>query len=83
MKEGKVDYIGFSYYHSFVATSSTDNEKTAGNLINTVKNPYLKTSEWGWQLDPIGLRIEMNNLYDRYQIPVFIVETGWARRINK
>ena len=76
LQEGTVDYIGFSYYHSSVASSTTDKEKTSGNLMNAIKNPYLKTSDWGWQLDPIGLRIEMNNLYDRYQIPVFIVENG-------
>ncbi len=76
LKQGTVDFIGFSYYHSFAASSSTDKELTAGNLMKTVKNPYLKTSDWGWQYDPIGLRIEMNNLYDRYQLPLFIVENG-------
>ena len=44
-------------------------------MIST-KNPYLKTSDWGWQIDPIGLRVEMNELYERYQVPVFIVENG-------
>jgi len=76
LKQGTVDYIGFSYYHSFATSSSPEKELTAGNLLNTIKNPYLKTSDWGWQYDPIGLRIEMNNLYDRYQLPVFIVENG-------
>lgn len=76
LKKGTVDFIGFSYYHSFAASSSTGRELTAGNVMNTIKNPYLKTNDWGWQYDPIGLRIEMNNLYDRYQTPVFIVENG-------
>lgn len=45
-------------------------------VFATVKNPYLKASEWGWQIDPLGLRITMNTLYDRYQKPLFIVENG-------
>ena len=45
-------------------------------MVNAVKNPFLKVSDWGWQIDPIGLRLAMNNLYDRYQIPLFIVENG-------
>jgi len=54
------------------------NDKTAneGNIIHSVKNPYLQTSEWGWSIDPLGLRITMNQLYDRYQKPLFIVENG-------
>ncbi len=76
LKEGIVDYIGFSYYHSFVASRTAKKEMTGGNVLLAKKNPYLETSEWGWQLDPIGLRIEMNLLYDRYQIPLFIVENG-------
>ena len=49
---------------------------TEGNVFATLKNPYLKASEWGWQIDPLGLRITMNSLYDRYQKPLFIVENG-------
>ena len=51
-------------------------EKTDGNLIVANKNPYLKTSEWGWQMDPIGLRITLNQVFDRYQKPIFIAENG-------
>lgn len=76
LRDGKVDYIGFSYYNSNVASSREDVETTDGNMINAIKNPYLKASEWGWQIDPIGLRIALNNLYDRYQVPLFIVENG-------
>ncbi len=76
LKAGTVDYIGFSYYHSFVASSAESKEVTGGNVLPAVKNPYLKTSEWGWQVDSIGLRIMMNTLYERYQVPVFIVENG-------
>jgi 6-phospho-beta-glucosidase len=62
---------------SFVATADpAELEKAAGNLLAGVKNPYLKSSEWGWQIDPKGLRITLNQLYDRYQKPLFIVENG-------
>lgn len=76
LKTGKVDYIGFSYYNSNVASTREDVVTTDGNMINAVKNPYLKASDWGWQIDPIGLRLALNNLYDRYQVPLFIVENG-------
>lgn len=73
-----VDYIGFSYYASSSTSSDTEITKTQveGNIFDTLKNPYLKASEWGWQIDPLGLRIILNNLYDRYQKPLFIVENG-------
>lgn len=73
---GTVDYIGFSYYNSNVASTRPELELVDGNMVNAVKNPYLKASDWGWQIDPIGLRLAMNYLYDRYQIPLFIVENG-------
>ncbi|MGN1344332.1 MAG: 6-phospho-beta-glucosidase, partial [Traorella sp.] len=76
LREGCVDYIGFSYYNSNVASSREDVVTTDGNMINAVKNPYLVSSDWGWQIDPIGLRLALNNLYDRYQKPLFIVENG-------
>lgn len=76
LKEGTVDYIGFSYYNSNVASSREDVETANGNMVNAVKNPYLKESDWGWTIDPIGLRLALNNLYDRYQKPLFIVENG-------
>lgn len=77
LKENTVDYISFSYYSSRVASSDPAiNEKTAGNIFASVKNPYLNASEWGWQIDPLGLRITLNTLYDRYQKPLFIVENG-------
>lgn len=77
LKENTVDFISFSYYSSrVVSTDPKVNEKTSGNLFASVKNPYLEASEWGWQIDPLGLRITMNSLYDRYQKPLFIVENG-------
>ncbi|MFS0883503.1 6-phospho-beta-glucosidase [Metabacillus niabensis] len=78
LKEHTVDFIGFSYYAS--RCTSTDPEilsqMTEGNIFTSVKNPYLKESEWGWTIDPKGLRITCNQLYDRYQKPLFIVENG-------
>ena len=76
LQEGTVDYIGLSYYDSHLATTDPDKQKTGGNVFNSVKNPYLQQSDWGWPIDPIGLRIALNQLYDRYQKPLFIVENG-------
>ena len=76
IKNGCVDFIGFSYYSSSASTTDTSIEKTGGNIVSGVKNPYLKTSEWGWQIDAKGLRYIMNRFYERYEIPVFIVENG-------
>lgn len=72
-----VDFISFSYYMSFCVTADEEKKKVgAGNLIMGVPNPYLQASEWGWQIDPKGLRYILNFLYDRYQKPLFIVENG-------
>lgn len=76
LKEHTVDFISFSYYSSRCASADASIDKTEGNVFATLKNPYLKASEWGWQIDPLGLRITMNVLYDRYQKPLFIVENG-------
>ena len=74
MKKYPVDFVSFSYYMSSCSAASTDGlDVTAGN---TIKNPYLPSSDWGWQIDPIGLRISMVDLYDRYRKPLFIVENG-------
>lgn len=76
LKENTVNFVAFSYYFSQVSTSDQGWEKTAGNLIMSNKNPYLESSEWGWQKDPVGLRVTLNQIYDRYQLPVFIAENG-------
>lgn len=77
LKEHTVDYIAFSYYSSRATSADPDVAKqTEGNVMKTLKNPHLSASEWGWQIDPLGLRITMNTLYDRYQKPLFIVENG-------
>lgn len=41
-----------------------------------MKNPYLKASDWGWQIDPEGLRYSLNEIWDRYQLPIFVVKNG-------
>lgn len=72
-----VDFISFSYYMSYCATTDEKlNVKSQGNIMSAVKNPYLEESQWGWQIDPKGLRYILNQLYDRYQLPLFIVENG-------
>ena len=76
IKENTIDFVSFSYYFSQVSTVEQGWEKTSGNLIMANKNPYLESSEWGWQKDPIGLRITLNQVYDRYQLPIFIAENG-------
>ncbi|GMQ74647.1 glycoside hydrolase family 1 protein [Tetragenococcus halophilus] len=76
LKDGTVGFVSFSYYFSQVSTNEEDWEQTAGNLIMTKKNPYLKESEWGWQIDPLGLRVTLNQVYDRYHLPVIVAENG-------
>lgn len=81
MKENPVDFVSFSYYMSSCVADEEENlEKTAGNTVMALKNPYLPSSEWGWQTDPIGLRISLVELYDRYRKPLFIVENGLGAR---
>ena len=76
LKNNTIDFTAFSYYFSQVSTTDQGWEKTSGNLIMANKNPYLESSEWGWQKDPVGLRVTLNQIYDRYQLPVFIAENG-------
>ncbi|CCK20461.1 glycoside hydrolase family 1 protein [Pseudolactococcus laudensis] len=77
LKAYPVDYIGFSYYMSGVQNiTSEDSETVEGNILGGVKNPFLEASDWGWQIDPMGLRLALNELYGRYQVPLFIVENG-------
>ena len=81
LKEGTVDYIGFSYYMS--GTVSTDmtiegipNKDFKGTQM--VRNPYIESSDWGWPIDPVGLRYILNTVYQRYNVPLFIVENGFG-----
>lgn len=78
---GTCDFISLSYYGTnLISADPGVMETTEGNLFATLRNPYLETSEWGWQIDPTGLRITLNSLYDRYQKPLFIVENGLGAR---
>ncbi|WP_300120387.1 glycoside hydrolase family 1 protein [uncultured Enterococcus sp.] len=76
LQTGKVDFYTFSYYMTFCVSQDPNVEETTGNLLGGVKNPYLKASDWGWQIDPKGLRWSLNEIYDRYQLPIMIVENG-------
>ncbi len=79
--EGKVDFYTFSYYMSNCESTDPETLKASGgNLIGGCMNPYLKASDWGWQIDPKGLRYTLNLLYDRYQIPLMVVENGLGAR---
>jgi 6-phospho-beta-glucosidase len=77
LREGTVDFFTFSYYMSNCVTADKEIQATSGgNLAGGVKNPYLEASDWGWQIDPKGLRYTLNEVYGRYQIPVMVVENG-------
>lgn len=75
LKKGTVDFYSFSYYSSLVEGRQVSNSAD-GNLLDGGRNPYLESTDWGWQIDPLGLRISLNLIYDRYQIPLFISENG-------
>ncbi len=83
LAQGKVDYLGFSYYMSNVVDHKDENSddeeaNVHGKIPYQVDNPYLKASDWGWTIDPVGLRYTLNRFWDRYQIPLFIVENGFG-----
>lgn len=71
LRDGALDFISFSYYRSNI-TSEGDPWFNVGGS----ENPYLDKTPWGWPIDPLGLRHCMNEMYDRYQKPLFIVENG-------
>ena len=77
LRQGTIDFYTFSYYMSTCESSDPAvTEKASGNLVGGIANPYLKASDWGWQIDPEGLRWSLNEIWDRYQLPVMIVENG-------
>ncbi|MTI49313.1 glycoside hydrolase family 1 protein [Sporosalibacterium faouarense] len=77
IKKYPVDFVSFSYYSSLCAAEPREGLKEAvGNNSTAYENPYLSSSDWGWQIDPLGLRISLIDLYDRYRKPLFIVENG-------
>jgi 6-phospho-beta-glucosidase len=81
LRAGTVDYIGFSYYMSGTVTTLPDvpglpTEDIPNGKI--VRNPYIETTDWGWPVDPVGLRYVLNTIYQRYDLPLFIVENGFG-----
>lgn len=71
-----VDFISFSYYSSICESADSKARMTGGNLSKGFINPYLRSTDWGWQIDPKGLRYTLTKLYDMYSLPLFIVENG-------
>ena len=81
LSEGCVDYIGFSYYMTNTVKSDYEDpnfDAMSGGNIHTIKNPFIKESDWGWAIDPQGLRYALNTMYERYEKPLFIVENGFG-----
>lgn len=81
LSEGIVDYIGFSYYMTNTVDSTVHNDvskATDGSSEHSVANPFIKVSDWGWAIDPEGLRYALNIFYERYEKPLFIVENGFG-----
>ena len=77
LREGTVDFYTFSYYDSRCVGTKQEGDPSTGNgALGGIRNPYLPVTEWGWQIDPQGLRWVLNHLYDRYQIPLMVVENG-------
>lgn len=81
LSEGTVDYIGFSYYMSNVVNSQSVRDVSGevnATSPHSVENPYISATEWGWAIDPVGLRYALDVLYERYEKPLFIVENGFG-----
>lgn len=76
LRENTVDFISFSYYSSKCIEANSRAEQSEANLFATVKNPHLEDTDWGWAIDPVGFRYTLNEIYDRYQKPLFVVENG-------
>lgn len=77
---GTVDFYSLSYYMSGCASVDEAVTSAARNVFSTIRNPYLAESEWGWQVDPDGLRYYLNETYGRYEVPLFVVENGLGAR---
>ena len=83
LKRGTVDFYTCSYYMSSCITTHEGEATVEGNLAGGAKNPYLQASDWGWQIDPDGLRYSLNEIYERYRIPIMVVENGLGARDEK
>lgn len=80
LKQGCVDFVSFSYYMTLTESTDPNAERTPGNTVLGVRNPYLPSTDWGWQIDPKGLRYSLIELYDRYRKPLMVVENGMGAR---
>ena len=81
LREGTVDYIGFSYYMSNTVTEINEVNTYSDHAVDQLsftQNPYIQASDWGWPIDPVGLRYILNVLTQRYDLPLFIVENGFG-----
>ena len=78
LAEGKVDYIGFSYYMSMAVENRETDPTFDYKSENYIRNEYVNVSDWGWQIDPLGIRYALSWFYDRYQLPMMIVENGFG-----
>lgn len=76
LRDGCVDFYSFSYYCSTCASADPEVKKTEGNMMRGIQNPYLEASDWGWMIDPKGLRYFLNEVYARYRVPIMVVENG-------
>ena len=76
LKKGKVDFTGISYYHTGVISTDPDKVEDIGKFIRNLENPYIEKTSWGWGIDPIGLRYTLNEMTDRYGLPIIILENG-------
>lgn len=80
LARGTVDFYSLSYYQTNCITTHDNVTMASGNLLGGAKNPYLKTSDWGWQIDPEGIRFTLNEIYARYRLPIIVVENGLGAR---
>ncbi|MGI6608634.1 MAG: glycoside hydrolase family 1 protein [Erysipelotrichaceae bacterium] len=80
LKKGCCDFYSLSYYMTNCVTVRKDVDQVSGNIMGGAKNPYLKATEWNWQIDPVGLRYTLNKVYDRYQTPIMVTENGIGAR---
>ncbi|UUX33317.1 glycoside hydrolase family 1 protein [Fundicoccus culcitae] len=76
IKNYTVDYLSFSYYMSSVISTDPNHQGVSGNFLGGTRNPFLEASDWGWEIDPVGLRIALGDLYERYGVPLYVSENG-------
>ena len=76
LKQGVCDFYTFSYYQSITESTQEFNDYSKGNIMGGITNPYLKNTQWGWPIDPVGLRYTLSKVYDRYKCPIMITENG-------